>query len=245
MVLNFVTFPAAHCLFTLHKQKQTCKNLQDTSKHGVCKRRTVLFEGGAAAPEVVLLNTVCKSAWGKGKVPGLNFQISTYLILPLIPYRAFVSPFVIWDGCTNQLLKALSALWFQEKGTWKFPGGELWRETNTSKVPALNPQRAPQPLVTELNPSGSYSTTGQMVSGRVGRQAGRQAPHPPSHRKPATSSFPPPQAEHLQRSPSEVVGAGRRRGWGLKGNWTCKSPQCAWKPYGGKEWLGPWERATK
>lgn len=183
-----------------NKQKKT--NLQDTSKHGVHKSRTVLFEGGTAAPEAVLPNTVCKSAWGKGKVPGLNFQNSTYLILPLIPYRASVSPFVIWDGCTNQLLKALSALWFQEKGAWKFPWwGTVKRDQHKQSL-SPKPRRAPQPLVTELNSSGSYSTTGQMVSGRVGRQAGRRAPHPPLHRKPATSSFPHPR-QNISKGPQQ------------------------------------------
>ena len=76
----------------------------------------------------------------------------------------------------------------------------------------LMPQRAPMPLMT-LNFTVSSSSTGSWEGGQTGRKAGA----PPSLAQEASYIlFSPPQAAHLQRSPAEVVGAGKRRGWGQK-----------------------------
>lgn len=55
VVLNFITFSVATCLFTLPNRKS-----HETSKYEVHKSRIVLVEEGAAAPRVARPNTVCK-----------------------------------------------------------------------------------------------------------------------------------------------------------------------------------------
>lgn len=87
------------------------------------------------------------------------------------------------------------------------------------------------------------SWTLQAVNGSwVGRQAGRRQPHPPLHRKLATSSFPHPQ-QYISSYPAEAVGAGRR--WGLKWNQTCKLPQQTKAPSEGRKWSRALRKSSK
>lgn len=82
--------------------------------------------------------------------------------------------------------------------------------------PIPKPWRAPQPLVTELfRQFLKYWANGVCAGGQTGRKAGAT---PSLAQEASYILFSPPQAEYLQRSPAEVVGAGRRRKWGLKGN---------------------------
>lgn len=71
VVLKFITFLAAPCLFTLPNRKSYA-----ISKYEVHKSRIVLVEEGAASPWVARpnsLQTTGLAAWGKGESPRSKF----------------------------------------------------------------------------------------------------------------------------------------------------------------------------